>query len=128
MEKNIQITSERIGVVEAELLEDRNPATVKAIWEDLPFEAQANTWGDEIYFEIPVSLSEENAQKTVESGDLGYWPSGKCFCIFFGPTPISQGNEIRPASAVNVFGKVKGNPRILTKVISGDKVRAEKAD
>jgi len=127
MVKKIKIINERIGVVEAELLEDKNPETVKAIWENLPFETRANTWGDEIYFSIPVSLKEENAQETVEIGDLGYWPPGQGFCIFFGPTPISRAGEIRPADPVNVFGKVTGDPKVFKKVRSGDKIRIERA-
>jgi len=124
--RKIKIVSEKIGAVEAELLEDKNPKTAKAVWEALPIEAQANTWGDEIYFSIPVSLRAENAQPTVEMGDIGYWPSGQGFCIFFGPTPISRGNEIRPASPVNLFGKVKGDPKVFKKVRDGDKIRIEK--
>ena len=127
MVRKIKIISEKIGEVEAELLEARSPETVEAIWEALPFETRANTWGDEIYFSIPVSLGEENAHETVELGDLGYWPPGRGFCIFFGPTPISRGDEIRPADPVNVFGKVKGDPKVFKKVKSGDKIRIERA-
>lgn len=128
MLKKIKIISKSVGTVETELLEDRNPKTVRAIWESLPFETRAITWGDEIYFSIPVKLEEENAQETVEVGDLGYWPPGHGFCIFFGPTPISRGNEIRPANPVNVFGKVKGDPKVFKKVKSGDKVKVEKSE
>ncbi|MCW4020784.1 MAG: cyclophilin-like fold protein [Candidatus Bathyarchaeota archaeon] len=127
MAKKIKIVSEKIGEVEAELLEAKNPETVNAIWEALPFETRANTWGDEIYFSIPVRLGEENAQPTVELGDLGYWPPGQGFCIFFGPTPMSRGGEIRPANPVNVFGKVKGDLKVFKKVRSGDKIRIERA-
>lgn len=126
MVKKIKIISEKIGEVEAELLEDRNPETVKAIWNNLPFETRANTWGDEIYFSISVKLGEENAQETVEIGDLGYWPPGQGFCIFFGPTPISRGDEIRPANPVNVFGKVKGDPKVFKKVKSDEKIKVER--
>ncbi len=55
------------------------------------------TWGDEIYFAIPVSLKEDGPRATVEVGDLGYWPPGRAFCIFFGPTPASRGDEVRAA-------------------------------
>ena len=127
MAKTIKIISERIGTLEAEILEDKNPKTAKAIRDALPFETRASTWGDEIYFSIPVKLSAEKAQPTVEFGDLGYWPPGQGFCIFFGPTPISRGNEIRPANPVNVFGKVKGDPKILKKVKDGDKIRVERS-
>ena len=101
--KKIKIISHQIGAVEAELLEDRSPITVEAAWKALPFETKVNIWGDEIYFSIPVSLGEENARATVDLGDIGYWPPGQGFCIFFGPTPISRGNEIRPADPVNVI-------------------------
>lgn len=127
MAKKIKIISEKIGEVEADLLKAQSPETVEAIWQALPFETRANTWGDEIYFSIPVSLGEENAQETVDLGDLGYWPPGRGFCIFFGPTPISRGDEIRPADPVNVFGKVQGDPKVFKKVKSGDKIRIEKA-
>ena len=126
MVKKIKIITEATGEVEAEILEDKSPTTAKAIWKKLPIEARANRWGDEIYFPIPVYLEEENAQETVKLGDLGYWPPGNSFCIFFGPTPISRGDEIRPADPVNVFGRVKGDPKVFKKVKSGDKVRIER--
>jgi hypothetical protein len=122
----IKITSSSIGEVFAELSE-KSPKTVKAIWDALPVEARANTWGDEIYFTIPVSIEAENQQAVVDMGDLGYWPPGNAFCIFFGPTPASKGNEIRPASPVNVFGKVDGDSKIFKKVRSGDTIILEKA-
>jgi len=127
MVKTIKIISEKICTIEAEIIEEKNPKTAKAIWDALPFETRANTWGDEIYFSIPVKLGAEKAQPTVELGDIGYWPPGQGFCIFFGPTPISHEGEIRPANPVNVFGKVKGDPKLLMKVRDGDKIRIEKA-
>jgi hypothetical protein len=127
MVKTIKIISEKIGTIEAEITEEKNPKTAKTIWDALPFDTRANTWGDEIYFSIPVKLDTEKAQPTVELGDIGYWPPGQGFCIFFGPTPISRDGEIRPANPVNVFGKVKGDPKLLKKVRDGDKIRIEKA-
>ena len=100
-------------------------ATASAIWEALPIEARGSTWGDEIYFSIPVRLSEENGKEVVELGDIAYWPPGTAFCIFFGPTPASHGDEIRPASAVNVVGKIDGDPKIFRNVASGTKVILE---
>ena len=100
--------------------------TAKAIWEALPIEARANTWGDEIYFGIDVHLEEEDAQAVVDMGALGYWPPGHALCIFFGRTPMSRGNEIRPASPVNLFGKVEGDPTLFTRVPDGAKVLVEK--
>ncbi len=103
-------------------------ATAKAIWNALPIEARASTWGDEIYFSIPVYLEEENAQEVVEKGDLGYWPPGNAFCIFFGRTPASRGDEIRPASPVNVIGRVEGDPTVFKKVRSGERVMLEQEE
>jgi len=101
--------------------------TAEAVWNALPIEARGSTWGDEIYFAIPVALGEDNAQAVVQMGDLGYWPPGKAFCIFFGPTPASDGSEIRPASPVNVLGKLEGDARVFKGVRSGETVRITSA-
>jgi uncharacterized protein len=99
-----------------------NP-TADAVWAALPFEAGANTWGAEIYFGIPVGLGQaEDARDRLEAGELGYWPPGKAFCIFFGKTPASLGDEIRAASAVNVFGRIEGDLKSLHHVEDGDRV------
>ncbi|GAX62768.1 hypothetical protein SCALIN_C43_0021 [Candidatus Scalindua japonica] len=101
--------------------------TSDAIWDALPIENSVNTWGDEIYFDIPVdSPLDETAKEVVEKGDLGYWPTGKAFCIFFGPTPASQGDEIRPASAVNIVGKVEGDVDIFKSVRDGTSIKLER--
>ena len=100
--------------------------TADAIWEALPIQGQVNLWGDEIYFTVPIALELDNARELVESGDLGYWPHGPAFCIFFGPTPISEGQEIRPASAVNVFGRIVGDPTVLKQVPSGTGILVER--
>lgn len=125
-EMRIRIVTEATGPVEAALT-DESPDTARRIWEALPIEARANTWGDEIYFGIPVNADPENPREVVDLGDLAYWPPGNAFCIFFGRTPASRGDEIRPASAVNVFGKVKGDPKVFKKVRSGERVRIERA-
>ena len=103
-------------------------AAAKKIWDALPLSARGSTWGDEIYFGIPVTCAEENPRETVEMGDLGYWLEGSCFCIFFGPTPMSRGHEIRPASAVEVFGRIEGDPKALRSVPSGANVIVERVD
>ena len=124
MEKKIKI---KAGGIEAGAVLNDSP-TAQKIWEALPIEARGNTWGDEIYFAIPVKSSlGKDARELVEVGDLGYWPSGSAFCIFFGPTPVSRGNEVRPASAVNVIGRVTGDAKAFKKVSDGAKVRIEKA-
>lgn len=122
----IRIVTDATGPVEASLT-DESPDTAKAVWEALPIEARANTWGDEIYFGVPVDVDSENPREVVELGDLAYWPPGNAFCIFFGRTPASRGDEIRPASAVNVFGKLEGDPKVFKKVRSGETVRIERA-
>ena len=102
--------------------------TGKAILAALPVEATANVWGDEIYFDIPVVLdSEPGAKETVAVGDLGYWPEGPAFCIFFGPTPVSQGETPRAYSPVNVFGRILGDARTFKQVHAGSPVRVERA-
>jgi hypothetical protein len=120
--KKIAITIEDLKVGAS--LDDSE--TAKKIWEALPIESRVNTWGDEIYFSIPVNVGLENAKEVVSEGDLGYWPPGNAFCIFFGLTPASQGDEIRPASPVNIFGKVIGDPKVFKKVRSGKKIIIEK--
>ncbi len=118
MVKRIRIEA---GSIEA-LAELNDTGTAQAIWEALPIKGQASLWGDEIYFSIPVSMGLEKGQEVVNAGDLGYWPQGKAFCIFFGPTPVSQGNEIRPASAVTVFGRVTSDTTVLKEVAAGQKI------
>lgn len=121
----IRITAGSVEA-EAELLDNQ---TARRIHDALPIEASANTWGDEIYFTIPVECDrEEDARAEVEVGDLGYWLAGSGFCIFFGRTPMSSGDKPVAASEVNVFGKVVGDPTVLKSVRSGDKVLVEKVE
>ena len=117
----------RCGEVEVAATLNDSPSA-RAIWDALPIRGSANIWGDEIYFRIPVALTEDNAQEVVELGDLGYWPPGSAFCIFFGPTPMSRGSEIRPASPVNVFGRVDGDVGAFKRVSSGTQVVIEKKE
>ena len=124
MARRIRITA---GAVTAQATLN-DSLTADAIWAALPLEASGNTWGDEIYFTIPVEMGEDNAQAVVDSGDLGYWPPGLAFCIFFGPPPMSRGDEIRPASPVNVFGKLEGDPTVFRAVSSGSRVVIEQAE
>ena len=124
MEKKIRILVSDLKV-EAELNESN---TARMIWEALPIEAKANLWGEEIYFSIPVKTGQEKgAREVVSSGELGYWPPGQAFCIFFGPTPASRGDEIRAASAVNIIGNVLSDPKVFLKAKDGAKIILEKA-
>ncbi|MDD2206408.1 MAG: cyclophilin-like fold protein [Aminobacterium sp.] len=104
-----------------------NTKTASRISKILPIKSRANTWGEEIYFTIPLIADLEDGKEVVEAGDLAFWPTGSAFCIFLGPTPASQGDEIRPASAVTVIGKVKGDIQELKKVKNGDPIFIERA-
>lgn len=118
MERKIKI---KVGKIE--VLAQLNDSKIAGfIWNILPVSASVNTWGDEIYFTIPITAKLEKPVDTVEKGDLGYWPEGKCFCIFFGPTPISSENEIKPASSVEIVGKVTGDPTEFKKINSGETI------
>ncbi len=101
-------------------------STAQAIWEALPIKGQVNLWGEEIYFSIPIHLELEDGQEFVSIGDLGYWPQGNAFCIFFGPTPISHKDRIRPASPVTIFGKIIGDTDVLKQVTSGTEITIER--
>jgi len=122
MDYRIRITAGDVSM-EAELNDSK---ISRAIWNALPIEQKGCTWGDEIYFSIPVQAEAENAREVVQLGDLGYWPPGTAFCIFFGPTPASRGDEIRPASAVEVVGHLLGEPAEFKRVRSGTVVSIEK--
>ncbi|WP_456418823.1 cyclophilin-like fold protein [Methanocaldococcus infernus] len=102
--------------IEAELYEELAPKTVRKILESLPIKGIVNRWGDEIYFETDVIVDEEeNSKEVVELGDIAYWIPGRAICLFFGKTPISD-DKIRPASAVNVIGKIINIEKYIDKL------------
>ena len=107
------IENEKIGEVKAKLLLEKNPETCKAIWDSLPLELDLARWGEELYGPIPVKLEEENSQVECEIGDIGYWPSGTGFCIFFGRTPASTSDKSKAASTVNIFAKIEGDVSVF---------------
>jgi len=123
----VKLVFERSGTVIVELT-GRNPRTAEALLRALPFESRARRWGEEVYFESPVDAGEEDASELVEVGDVAYWPPGRALCLFFGPTPISRPGEIRPASSVNVMGRVVEGLDVLRRVSSGERVRVEVAE
>jgi hypothetical protein len=99
-------------------------ATAQQIWDALPMTGSANIWGDEIYFEIPVIVRQApDARAEVEVGELGYWPVGRAFCIFFGPTPVSTDERPRAFSPVNVIGRVLGDATQFRAVVDSTPVR-----
>ncbi len=121
--KKISVTAGEI-TLEAELYETE---TAGKIFDILPVTGRASVWGEEIYFEIPLHLvAETDAREEVEVGELGYWPTGSAFCIFFGPTPMSTGDQPRAYSPVNVFGRVIGDAKQLTAIADGAAVRVER--
>jgi hypothetical protein len=122
-ERAIRITAGQVSL-DAQFTTSK---TAAAIWDALPIEADVETWGDEVYFSIGLDLPAESGQAVVALGDLGYWPPGRAFCVFFGPTPVSHGDEIRPASPVNVFGRVVGDARAFKRVRAGTRVRVQRA-
>jgi hypothetical protein len=109
--------------VRAEL---NNTRTARALLGILPMKAKVNTWGDEIYFDVPLSTEIENGKEVVEMGDVAYWPDGPSLCLFFGPTPASRGNEIRAASPVTILGRIAGDPKVLRAVKPGAEITVVK--
>ena len=125
MTRKIRITS---GDISAEAELNENP-TAQQVWDALPIDGRANMWGDEVYFAIPVQAdSEADARAAMNVGELGYWPAGNAFCIFFGPTPASRDHTPMAASPVNILGRVVDDATVFRAVRSGDAVRIEAAD
>ena len=121
----------KIKIIIGELLMEgklNDSTTAGKVKGALPIRASMNTWGEEIYFTIPVDTElDETACEEVEMGDLGYWPTGKAFCIFFGQTPMSTPGKIIPASAVNIIGRIIGNAARFKEVMQKGEVVLEAA-
>jgi len=121
----IKITINQI-TLDAELFDS---PCAKAIAETLPIITEFDEWGDEFYFEIPVNLpSDDTATTSVKAGDIGFWPPGKALAIFFGPTPMSNGIDPVPASAVNLVGRILGNASVLKRVKGASEIRIERSE
>lgn len=104
----------------------RDTPTVRQLLAVLPCEASANTWGEEVYFELPVKASPEpDAQQVVDPGAVCFWVQGSALALPFGSTPVSKGDECRLVTRCNVLGKIEGDPRRLKKVKDGDSIRVE---
>ena len=123
MARQIRITAGDVEVT-ATLVDGE---TADLVWDALPIESTAGTWGDEIYFSTPVSVGESADADDVQLvGAVAYWPPGQALCLFFGPTPVSVGDEPRATSAVNPVGMIDGDPSALRSVPSGASVRVER--
>ncbi|HUJ09519.1 MAG TPA: cyclophilin-like fold protein [Verrucomicrobiae bacterium] len=103
--------------------------TAKKLAAALPCDSTANTWGEEVYFIVPIHAElEPDAQQVVPPGTICYWIHGQSLALPFGPTPVSQGNECRLVTKTNILGKLEGDPRILKSIRDGDEVRVEVAE
>jgi uncharacterized protein len=129
MEKAINGSSEMARIrfdfgtltLEAELLDT---PTARAVAAALPVTSSVLTWGEEVYFEVPVKVARETgARAVVTPGEIAYWPDGNCIALGFGRTPISQGDECRLASPCNVFAKAASDVKVLSKVAGGTRVK-----
>jgi len=121
-ERRIEIGADRVKIV-ATL---NQSATADALWTALPLTSSVQIWGNEIYFSTPVEAPEDDAQETVDKGAVAYWPPGQALCLFWGPTPMSRGDEIRPASPVNVVGYLEGEPGLLSQIPEGAEITVKR--
>src|SRR4051794_4392092 len=113
-------------ILDADLLDT---PTAHAIAAALPISASAMTWGEEVYFEVPVSVArEQDARVVMTPGEIAYWPEGRCIAIGFGRTPISQGDETRLAAPCNVFARALGDVRVLATVKAGTAIKLAALD
>lgn len=122
--KEVVITAGTVSL-RVELLET---PTAEAVWNALPIRGQAQTWGEEVYFSTPISIDpEDDAREVVEAGEIAFWPEGDAIAIGYGRTPISRGDEIRLASACNIWGKAIDDVKAMAAVKAGETVEVAKA-
>ena len=100
--------------------------TARELLRALPCESTASTWGEEVYFTVPVSAKrEQDARQVVDPGSVCFWVEGASLAIPFGPTPVSRFGECRLVTKCNVLGRVAGDPRVLASVRDGDRIRID---
>jgi hypothetical protein len=122
----LRLSFENGPVISVTLREDVT-ATVEKVLSSVPFRAKVNRWGDEVYFDAPVSAElEEDARATMDVGEVAFWPDGSAMAIFFGPTPVSTDGRPRAYSACNVLGKVSGDATLLRSVVTGSSVEVSR--
>ena len=121
MKYHIEVEVPKLKNIDLELDDSNSPNTVKSFVQSLPFTVETNLWGEEIYTsESPINVGEENAKSPVDLYDVAFWPTGKAICLFYGPTPIGEKNEIKPYSPVNVIGKIiNPDKNVLRKIDDG---------
>ena len=125
MPKTVRIT---VGDVSLDVV-CRDTPTAEQIVAACPFEASANTWGEEVYFTAPIEVDREgDAKQVVEAGEIAYWVEGGAIAVGFGPTPASEGQEIRLVAPTNIWGDAKGDVRILAGATAGEPVQVEVVD
>ena len=123
MRKTIIIETDEVAIS----VTSNDSETAMAIWEAAPFSATARTWGDEVYFDTPLQLTPEpGAKEVLDFGEIAYWVAGNCIAIGFGPTPVSQGDEIRLASKANIWGHSDDDLTIMNRVRDGDPIHVRR--
>jgi uncharacterized protein len=123
--KTIKITAGKIALT----VELNDSSSAQNLYDALPITGSANTWGDEIYFSIPVAMAQSpDARADMDVGEVAYWAPGKAFCIFFGRTPVSTGSKPKAASPVNPLGKIVGDAAQLKHVEDGETVILSKVN
>lgn len=106
-----------------------NTPTAQQVWQALPCQSSASTWGEEVYFEMPIRVDlEDDARQVVDPGSVCFWTGGNSLALPYGPTPASQGDECRLVTEVNILGQIEGNPRDLASVRDGMDIRVERAE
>ena len=105
----------------------KDTPTTAALLAALPCESSANTWGEEVYFSVPIACAlETDARQVVDPGTVCFWVEGRSLALPYGPTPVSKGNECRLVSKVNVLGRIEGNALALASIRDGDRIRVER--
>ena len=122
--------SKKINISAGEFLTTatlNNSSYSEKFYDSLPLEGSCQIWGDELFFSTSINMEEDDQSlEVVNIGDIAFWPPGSAFCIFWGPTPMSQGKEIRPASKVNLLGSIDSQLSKIKNISAGTKILLSK--